>query len=143
MRVLIVDDEVVSRKKMERIIQGFGECFTAACGKDAVVAFKKAWEDWDPFDLITLDITMPDMEGTEVLFQIREMENSKHIRSSRRVKVLMVTARADREAVATAIQAGCDDYLTKPFQGDMISRKLVALFPESADPQATCESPSI
>ncbi len=67
MKTLIVDDERVSRAKMKKILESFGECEAVDSGKAAIDYFKRARENRAPFDQITLDIAMPDMDGTEVL----------------------------------------------------------------------------
>ena len=67
MKILVVDDELVSRKKMQKIMELVGECVVAENGTDAVAAFKEAIENESPFDLISLDIAMPDMSGIEAL----------------------------------------------------------------------------
>ncbi len=132
MKILVVDDEPVSRSLMQHLLQGFGECETAATGKEAVAAFAKAWQDWAPFDIITLDISMPDMDGTEVLSLIRDMEARKNVPEAHRVKIIMVTARSDKRTVIQALRVGCDDYVTKPFYRETISRKVLKLSQPSA-----------
>jgi two-component system chemotaxis response regulator CheY len=128
MKTLVVDDEVVSREILARIMQTFGEAVAAKNGKEALALFELAWENWSPFDVITLDVSMPDMMGTEVLAQIRHREQAKNVPEDKRVKVVMVTARADKHTVLAAIQAGCNEYITKPFQRDVIARKLLSLW---------------
>lgn len=127
MKILIADDELVSRKFMERIMTHYGECETVESGKATVEAFKTAWENCASFDLITLDISMPDIDGLDVLFQIREIENSQKLPANKRVVIIMVTASADKDTIITAIQAGCNEYIAKPFDRDTISKKLIKL----------------
>jgi len=79
MKILIVDDEFVSRKKMHKIVQNFGKCKVVDSGKAAISAFKTAWESWTPFDLITLDVSMPEMDGIEVVYKIREIEKENKV----------------------------------------------------------------
>ena len=122
MRVLVVDDELVSRKKMQKIMKSFGNCQVADNGKDAMAMFEKAWENWAPLDLITLDISMPDIDGIEVLYNIRKKE--KNIPRAKRVKIIMVTSRTDKDSIITSVQAGCDDYVTKPFDKQTLVEKL-------------------
>jgi two-component system chemotaxis response regulator CheY len=128
MKILVVDDEPVSRRMLERIMQTFGDCSSVASGGEAIAAFEAAWASWAPFDLITLDVSMPEMDGTETLSQIRQRENAKHVPNDKRVKVVMVTARSDKPTVLTAIQAGCNDYITKPLQRETIAKKLARLW---------------
>jgi two-component system chemotaxis response regulator CheY len=124
MKFLVVDDEPVSRKKMERIVKEVGECVAVAGGAEALDAFTDAWNHWSPFGIITLDVSMPDMDGTETLLRLRDLETANKVPVENRAKVIMVTARADMSTVVTAIQAGCDDYIVKPFDRDTVNEKL-------------------
>lgn len=124
MKILIVDDEMVSRRKMEIIMREYGDCESVENGNSAIRAFAEAIETGILFDLITLDISLPDMNGTNVLNVIRELEKGNAIAEDNRVKVLMVTAHGDQDIVMTSIAAGCDDYIIKPFTVDTITQKL-------------------
>ena len=124
LKTLIVDDERVSRAKMKKILESFGECEAVDSGRGAIDAFKRAWENRAPFDLITLDIVMPDMNGADVLYDIREIEKEKNIAQEKQVKILMVTSDSNKDMIITCIQAECDDYIVKPFDGEMIKGKL-------------------
>ena len=124
MRVLIVDDELVSRNKMLKIMGNFADCVAVDSGKAAIKAFQEAWEIWEPFDLTTLDISMPGMDGTEVLYEIRKIENVKKIPKEKHIKILMVTSHADRDTVITCIQAECNDYIVKPFDKEVVLGKI-------------------
>lgn len=123
-KTLVVDDELVSRKKIQKIMDTLGECEAVEGGRDAIAAFTKALENGVPFDLITLDIALPDMDGTEVLYEIREIEKGENTPAEKQVKILIVTARSDKDSIITCIQAGCDDYIVKPFNREMVIKKL-------------------
>jgi CheY-like chemotaxis protein len=128
MKTLIVDDEIVCRRKMEFIMKNFGDCLAVETGEQAVTAFAKAWEDWSPFTLIMLDVSMPGMDGTETLYQIRHMETQKNVSPDHRVRVIMTTARSDKSTVCTSIQAGCDGYILKPFDQEKVREELAKLW---------------
>jgi two-component system chemotaxis response regulator CheY len=127
MKILVVDDEMVSREKMKMIMSHFGECEAVESGADAVEKFVSAWNGWTPYDLISLDVQMPEMDGVEVLNRIRGMEREKNVSESKRVKVVMVTARSDKDTLMTSIQAGCNDYVVKPFDKAIVAKKLTKL----------------
>jgi two-component system chemotaxis response regulator CheY len=126
-RILIVDDELVSRMKMRKILESIGTCETGRNGMQAIAAFRVARESRRPFDLITLDIEMPKMDGTEVLYQIRKIENQGNVPNGEPVKILMVTSQADKKYVFTCIQTGCDNYIIKPFDKKAVFNKLQEL----------------
>jgi two-component system, chemotaxis family, chemotaxis protein CheY len=127
MKILVVDDEMVSREKMKMIMSHFGQCEAVENGADAVEQFVSAWNGWSPYDLISLDVQMPEMSGVEVLNRIRGMEREKNVPESKRVKIVMVTARSDKDTIMTSIQAGCNDYVVKPFDKAIVAKKLTKL----------------
>ena len=127
MKILLVDDELVSRKKLKKILEGLGECVAVESGPAALKEFNNAWENLAPFDLITLDVSMPEMDGTEVLYEVREIEKAKKVPQEKLVKILMVTSHSDKGTVFTCIQAQCNDYILKPFQKEMVLKKIEKL----------------
>jgi len=124
MKILVVDDEIVNRKKMEKILTSFGECDAVDSGKAALKAIATGIEQGEPFDLITLDVSMPQMDGTEVLYEIRRIEEQRNIPKENRAKVIMVTCQSDKDTVITCMQAGCDSYIIKPFDRTIIGERL-------------------
>ncbi|HOJ14132.1 MAG TPA: HDOD domain-containing protein [Deltaproteobacteria bacterium] len=125
MRVLVVDDELVSREKMRRIMAGlFGGCDEASTGQAALEAVSAAMSENRPYELITLDISMPSMDGIDVLKRIRESERAENVPKDARAKIFMVTAASERETIITCIKEGCNDYITKPFSSDRVLKKL-------------------
>ena len=124
MKTLVVDDDVVSRKKVEKILNSFGECIAVESGRAGIDAYKSALENKIPFDLIALDIAMPEMDGIEVLLKIRELENEVKIPKEKQVKMLMVSSHRDKDTILRCVQAGCNDFITKPFDKGTIIKKL-------------------
>ncbi|MBF0288627.1 MAG: response regulator [SAR324 cluster bacterium] len=127
MKILIVDDEMVSRKKMEKIMDNFGEYESANNGDDAIATFKSSYQSGVPFDMIALDVEMPGKNGTEVLCEFRAIEQEHAVPQHLQAKVLMVTAHSDKDTVLSSIQAGCDDYIVKPFNKETVMEKLKKL----------------
>ena len=127
LKFLIVDDELVSRTKLKTILETIGQCRAVDSGGAAIEAVREALEAGDPFDLITLDIAMPGMDGTEALFEIRKLEDSVGPDRTARTKILMITAQRDRDSLITCVQAGCDDYIVKPFDPNTIMQRLQKL----------------
>lgn len=124
MKILVVDDELVSRSKMQKIMESFGECEAVTSGAEAVAAFSGAWETGLPFDVISLDIVMPDMDGIAVLEKMREIEREKGIPRGKQVKIMMVTSHSDTENVVASMKAGCNNYIVKPFDRERVLQKL-------------------
>ena len=102
-RLLIVDDDPKLRQflRQELELEGYG-CEEAASGQEALLAIRAG--GWD---LLLLDWTLPDFSGVEICRRIRGTHNN--------TPVLMLTARDDIKERVEALDAGADDYLTKPF----------------------------
>jgi two-component system chemotaxis response regulator CheY len=114
-RILIVDDEFASRKLLSAILSPYGRCDVAVNGKEAVQAFNMAWREGKPYDLICMDIMMPDVNGQEALERIRGLEKSMGIEGPKEVKVIMTTALDDPKTVIDAYYAGgATSYIVKP-----------------------------
>ena len=128
MRFLIVDDDKISRIKLKKLLSSFGECDIAENGLAAIQLFREAWEDWNPYDMITLDIEMPGMNGEEVLIELRDMEFNKNMPADKKVKIIMVTSHSDSDSVANCITAGCNTFLIKPFDKKAIQTIIGDLF---------------
>ena len=124
MKILIVDDEKVSRKKMQKIVQHYGSCVAVESGVAAIKAYTEALLTGESFGLITLDVSMPDVGGPEVLSTIRTLERKNAIPKRNQAKVLMVTSHSDQATVMASIQAGCDGFIKKPFTPQLVSQKL-------------------
>lgn len=124
MKILIVDDEIVSRIKVQTILSEIGECDAAANGNEALEAFHLAHEEGKPYDLITMDILMPDIDGIEALKKIREWEESHNIRLGQGVKVVMLTASKTSDSVFSSFNQGCEAYVVKPFDKEALTKAL-------------------
>lgn len=124
MKFLVVDDELVSRSKMQSILGEFGECVLAESGQDALVEFAHAWSIGAPFDVIMLDIAMSGISGIDVLKKLRHIESGMNIGKERTAIVVMVSSYADQNIVLESIKAGCNNYIVKPFNRDRVIDKL-------------------
>jgi two-component system, chemotaxis family, chemotaxis protein CheY len=113
-RVLLVEDDFSSRILMQTFLSRYGECHVAVNGKEAVAAFRLALEEGQKYDLICMDIMMPEMDGREAVRQVRALEKSRGILSSAGSKIVMTTAVDDIKEVSQCFQELCDAYLTKP-----------------------------
>ncbi len=115
MRILIAEDDLVSRRLLEAMLSPYGECHTAVDGKEAVESFKMAYEEKKPYDLVCLDIMMPNIDGQEALKRIRAMEKENGVKGSDEVKVIMTSALDDPKTVVEAYyRGGATAYIVKP-----------------------------
>jgi two-component system, chemotaxis family, chemotaxis protein CheY len=116
MKTLIVEDDFTSRLLLQELLKSYGPSHIAVNGKEAVEAVRAALEANEPYDLICLDIMMPEMDGQEALRQIREQEEARGIPSTHGAKIVMITALSDIKNVIAAYKSLCDAYLAKPIQ---------------------------
>jgi len=122
MKTLIVEDDQTSRFLLEQILSPYGPCAFAVNGKEAVDAYVKAMKAGAQYDLICLDIMMPEMDGQAVVKAIREMEETQGIKAPNGIKIIMTTALEDPKNVVQAFKSLCDFYLIKPInKGKLIS----------------------
>jgi two-component system chemotaxis response regulator CheY len=127
MRVLIADDDFISRRLMQRHLEKYAECDIASDGSEAVEAFRLSWKEEAPYDLICLDIMMPKLDGKEVLKTIRAMENEKGISFPDGVKIIMATGISDRESVIALGVLQCNAYLVKPINKERLLKEVELL----------------
>lgn len=127
MRILIVEDEASSRHILNSYLNPYGECDNAGDGTEAVDAVKRSLESNSPYDLITLDIKLPNMNGMEVLNEIRRLEDEKGIPLGDGAKVIMTTALDDHKKVMEAFRNQCEVYLVKPIDKQKLIEHLQQL----------------
>ena len=120
MKVLIAEDDFASRKFMLRFFEKYGECDVTVDGKEAVEAYKMAIECGEPYDLICLDIMMPEMDGHQALRAIRKIEEESGVAEDERVKIVMTTALSETRHVTKAFENGCTAYAGKPINLDKL-----------------------
>lgn len=115
MRCLIVEDEDVSREGLKFFLAEYAEIVTAVNGLEAVDRFREALTEERPFDLVLLDIVMPEMDGQEALKLIRESEKEMPAQTGEKAVIIMTTALNSPENMEEALWEGdCTDYLVKP-----------------------------
>jgi two-component system chemotaxis response regulator CheY len=114
MKTVIVEDDYTSRLILLKLMKSYGPSHIAVNGAEAVEAVRTALETGAPYNLICLDIMMPEMNGHEALREIRLMEETKGVTGSDRVKIIMTTALADKDNVIKAHAQQCDAFLVKP-----------------------------
>lgn len=114
MKTLIVEDDFTSRLLLQELLKNYGPAHLAVNGTTAVAAVRAALAEGAPFDLICLDIMMPEMDGMEALRQIRALEQAANIQPGCRTRIVITTALADMQSIYDAYGKLCDAYLVKP-----------------------------
>jgi len=127
MKTLVVEDDFTSRLFLQTILSPYGECHIAVNGLEAIEAFCRARDEGEPYDLICLDIMMPEMDGQTALQEIRRLEEETGILSSFGAKIIMTTALGDPQNVMASFRALCDGYQVKPIDEAKLLAQLQSL----------------
>jgi two-component system chemotaxis response regulator CheY len=114
LRMLLVEDDFTSRLLLQTFLSRYGNCHIAVNGREAVEAFRSAQERGEGYDLICMDIMMPEMDGQQALQQIRALEERQGVFCNRGAKIVMTTTVAQVKQVVGCFRELCDSYLLKP-----------------------------
>ena len=133
-RLLVVDDLATMRNLIRKMLKAIGYSIIEEA-EDAVAALEKLRAQH--FDLVITDWNMPNLDGLSLLQEIRKSEDLAHL------PVLMVTAEKKRENVLTAIHAGANGYIVKPFSEAALADKLAQVTPLPANSAPTDRGTSV
>jgi two-component system KDP operon response regulator KdpE len=122
-RILLVEDDEATRNAVARNLEGHG--FKVTPSGDVAEALRR-WDAERP-DLILLDLGLPDLDGATVV---------RHVRRDATTPILILSARADERVKVATLEAGADDYVTKPFGMDELRARIGALLRRAAGPAA-------
>ena len=120
MKILLAEDDFVTRKFMTGFLSKYGECDVTVDGMEAVDAFMMALEEGEPYDLVCLDIMMPVMDGVTMLMKLRAMNYE--------FPVIMLSAKSEEVDKIMGLNMGADDYVTKPFSPSELMARVDALY---------------
>jgi two-component system chemotaxis response regulator CheY len=128
MKLLVVEDDFGSRRMMQKLLEPYGDVDVVVDGEEAVEAFKMAWEESAPYDIVFMDIMMPKMDGHEALKRLRELEREMGVKSADEVKVIMTSVLEDPKNVIEAYYGGsATNYLIKPIDREELEDELERL----------------
>lgn len=126
MKLLVVEDEPTLRDALLRLIGQWGYAAQAAAnGREAL-----DWLELDLFDLVLLDLGLPDRDGLEVCRALRRAASHQPL-------VLMLTGRDSRQDKLAGLEGGADDYVVKPFDPDLLQARIRALLRRANRPLTT------
>ena len=130
LRMLVVEDDFVSRSLITTILSEFGQVDVAINGQEAIDAFERIFTlETSPYDLICMDIMMPEVNGMEALRKIRQIEMAHKITPKNEVAVFMVTALNDPKTVIRSLyKCGATSYLIKPIRKEKLYNEIKKLY---------------
>lgn len=129
-QVLVVDDEPKLCLLIRRNLESLGYKVTTTGDGESAISLAAARE----FDLMILDLTLPDIDGLQVCRQVREFSN---------IPIIMLTARTQEADKVRGLDSGADDYLTKPFGLEELFARVRAVLRRTRLPQKAAKSPAL
>ncbi len=126
-RILILEDDPVSGRLMQKYLDPYGDCTLVVDGKTAVEVFEQTVRDGDIYHLLVLDIMVPEIHGKDVLKMIREIESRHEVPEARRSRAIMTTALSDTSNVVDSFKGHCDAYLVKPIDRKVLISEIADL----------------
>ena len=128
MKILIVDDDFISRELLQGILKDYGSTHIAVNGKEAVADVRAAMASGEPYNLICMDIIMPEMDGQQALQQIRDLEEAEGITPIKAAKIIMITVLDDPKTVVESLhKGGATSYIVKPINKSKLLDELRSL----------------
>lgn len=127
MKTLIVEDEFTSRIILQKFLSAHSEVQVSVNGHEGLEAYRAALDQDAPFDLVCMDVMMPEMDGPTALTGIRALEQARGIETKNRVKVLMTTGLGESDNALDNIRGLYDGILTKPVRLNTLMAILTSL----------------
>lgn len=124
MKTLIVDDVQIGGRVLATILAKYGQADACMSVREAVAQFQKAWKAKEPYDLVCLDISMPDIDGLKGLKILRLMEDKVDISEAQRAVIVMVSCNSNAQLMTACHDAGSNDYIVKPYTKNSIINNL-------------------
>jgi two-component system chemotaxis response regulator CheY len=129
MKALVVDDDLITRIVLQEILSCYADVHSCVDGNEAVLAYRRALDRGDPYDLVCMDVLMPVMGGIEALQLIRREEELHGRYRPRATKVIITTASDDTDTISQAFRELCDAYVIKPVDAEEFTNVVGCLFP--------------
>lgn len=128
LKVLVVDDSLIMRRNITKMVEALGHKVIgeAKDGNEAIVFYTRLKPD-----LVTMDITMPEMDGITAVKELKKLDKD--------VKIIMVTSHGQEEMVLSAVRSGASGYLLKPVNLIKLRDSLRKIFPDLVDETVIAE----
>lgn len=123
MKILLIDDEPIALTKLELMLTNVGDCDTAVNGVQATEHFVRSINENQPYDLVAIDIELPDITGLDLLNRFCDLEEKNGIPPTKKI---MVTAHSKVDYVVKS-RDKCDAFLVKPIRKATLLEKIQSL----------------
>jgi two-component system chemotaxis response regulator CheY len=122
---LVAEDDATSRKLLQTFLSRYGGCDIALDGKEAVNAVRLACQNHQSYDLVCMDLRMPEMDGLEAIREIRKQEAIDGVLKI--AKIIVTTIHTYMEDITGALLSRCNAYLVKPIEIAKLKKELKTL----------------
>lgn len=129
MKALVVDDDLITRIVLQETLSAYAEVHSCVDGNEAVLAYRRALDRNEPYDMVCMDVLMPVMGGIEALKLIRREEELHGRTRPVAAKVIITTAADDQNTISQAFRELCDAYIVKPIDTEELIDIVRCLFP--------------
>ena len=134
LKILLAEDSLVNQKLVVGLLEKYGNTIKVACnGREALGAL-----DRERFDLVLMDVQMPEMDGFEATAEIRRREQA----TGEHVPIIALTAHAMKEDRRRCIDAGMDEYVSKPVRIEQLLDTIALLLKGTVEPKSTAPPPT-
>lgn len=127
MRILIAEDDYISRRFLLKFLSQFGDCDVTVDGMEAIEVFMMSLDEKRYYDLICLDIMMPEVDGIKALKTIRKLELERNIPIENQTRIIMTTALNATDEIFNSFESGSEAYAVKPIDTDKLRDVMVRL----------------
>lgn len=132
-KTLIIDDHHTSIAILEMMLADHCECSVATSGAKGIELFEQAYKENEPFQVVLLDIIMPEMDGVETLKKLRKIERPfltipLYQGQDRRARIIMQTSSENpKHLVDSYLQGKCNGFINKPYSREEIIEKVLGI----------------
>ena len=127
LKALVIDDDPVCRQRLNSLLGDFFDCSFAINGREGLEAYIESRAQNNPYDFITLDINMPELNGHETLQAIRQWENENGVEGINSVKIIMTTSESASKQIFSSFKQGCETYVIKSAMAEKLLDEIAKL----------------
>jgi putative nucleotidyltransferase with HDIG domain len=142
-RTLIIDNDAEARTALKMMLQGLSDCQEAPDRETALNLFRDSFSAGSCFDLVTLDLNLPDLSEESLLRELRTIEDGKQLPPEQKTCIFVITAQSGRQLEADCYIQGCDDFITKPLETRQLLEKLAHFELLGGSPDPVVEAPRV
>lgn len=124
MRILIVEGDFICRRLLQNLLSTYGQCDIAVDGQEVIQAFKLALQEKNPYDLLCLDILLPENNGLEIWNSIRAFEKKHGIGGSVSLKIIVSSVLDSFKDIPVSFHEEYEAYLAKPITKEKLDEAL-------------------